>query len=427
MQVRSGKVRRLLVSMPPRTLKSIATSVAYPAWCLGHDPSLKFICVSYSSELATELARQFRLVVNSAWYKELFPTVRVVRDTADHVQTSKRGGRMATSIGGSLTGLGGGTIIIDDPLKGDDAHSSVARARVIDWYKNTLLSRFDNPAEGKLIVVMQRLHEEDLAGYLLETSGYQHLCLPAVAQESLVVETGPRTVKHWKHGELLHPRLLPQSELHQLKNSMGSQAFSAIYLQRPVPLDGNMIRRDWIRYYEPGRVSEGPGDFIVQSWDTALKAGDGNDYSVCTTWLMKGLDYYLLNVYRAKLEFTALRARAISLAKECGADYVLIEDKGSGTSLIQDLRANPDGLRPLGIQPENDKATRMLTETPALERGQVYLPAEAPWLSDFLHEFMAFPHGRHDDQVDSVSQFLRWAKEDYRHRPPENFRVLFPY
>lgn len=422
---RMGHQPRLIITQPPRSLKSISVSVAYVAWMLGHDPSLKFICVSYSSDLASDLARQFRDVMKSDWYRAVFPNVKITKDSADETVTSKNGGRLTTSIGGTLTGRGADIILIDDPLKSDDAQSEIARKKVIDWYRGTLISRLNNQTTGKIVLTMQRLHEEDLAGYLLEQDNWAHLDLPAIAQETQRVAIGPDQFRAWPAGELLHPALLPQEVLDNLKADMGSQAFSAVYLQRPVPVDGNMVRRQWLKTFCLDDLVQEDDDYIVQSWDTALKAGENNDYSVCTTWLVRGQDYYLVDVLREKMEFPQLCQRAKDHSKFYDVEYVLVEDKGSGKSLIQELKADRGTIYPIAIEPEGDKKTRMYSETPAIERGQVFIPDEAEWLSAFMRELLAFPNGRHDDQVDSMSQFLRWAKDHYLKRPAKNLNVTF--
>lgn len=165
--VDSGAYKRLLITQPPRSLKSIITSVAWPAWRLGRDPSHSFLCISYSQDLATELSEKFRRVVEAPWYNDLFPRTRFTKLTQTDAQTDKGGRRFSTSIGGTLTGRGADTIIIDDPLKADEAASDTARKNVIDWFAGTLQSRLNDQSKGAIVVVMQRLHEEDLAGYIL--------------------------------------------------------------------------------------------------------------------------------------------------------------------------------------------------------------------------------------------------------------------
>jgi predicted phage terminase large subunit-like protein len=188
---------------------------------------------------------------------------------------------------------------------------------------------------------------------------------------------------------------------------MGSHVFSAQYQQAPVPPGGALIKRDWLRTY--ARTPErAPGDRVIQSWDTATKAGTTNDYSVCTTWLMRGPDYYVLDVLRRRLEYPDLKRTVIDHAAKRQATAVLIEDAGTGTPLVAELRRGSK-LRPIPIRPDRDKIVRLEGQTAVIEAGHVLLPDKAPWLDDFLAEILAFPYGRYDDQVDSMSQFLAWA------------------
>lgn len=411
MQVHRGKNRRLIVTQPPRSLKSICTSVAYVAWCLGHDPSMRFACVSYSHELAATFARQFRTVVTSDWYRALFPNMRLAKDTETECVTTKGGGRLAVPVGGSFTGRGADVIIIDDPMKAGDAQSENARRAVNDCYGTTLLSRLDDKGDGAIILIMQRLHEDDLAGKLLRDGGWFHLDLPAIAQEDQEIAIGPGTIHHRLKGDVLHPAREPLAILDEIKREMGSLRFSAQYLQRPVPLEGNLIKRDWFKWYDTGPSRDFSVE-IVQSWDIASTMGEASDYSVCTTWLVVKRNYYLLHVWRGQLEFPHLRQKLIALALEHKPNCVLIEEAGPGLHLVQDFRANPvSGVPiPIGIKPEGDKLVRMEAQSARFEAGQVHLPNEAPWLATFLHEMLAFPMARHDDQIDSVSQFLNWAE-----------------
>src|SRR5215207_5059960 len=194
MRVQAGEISRLLINQPPRSLKSICVSVAYVAWLLGHDPTRRVIVVSYSNELAGELHRQFRMVVDSVWYQAIFPTMRPARDSGLELVTTAGGGRYATSVGGTLTGRGADIIVIDDPLKAEDAASEIARKRAIEWYGGTLVSRLNDKKSGSIIVVMQRLHENDLAGHLLGQGGWEHLDLPSIAVDNSVIAiTGGRT------------------------------------------------------------------------------------------------------------------------------------------------------------------------------------------------------------------------------------------
>lgn len=418
MQVHAGTIRRLIITQPPRSLKSICASVAFVAWWLGHEPSKRFACVSYSNELAATFARQFRVVITSGWYRALFPHVRLAKDTETECVTIKGGGRFAVPVGGSFTGRGADIIIIDDPLKAGDAQSETARRTVNEWYGSTLLSRLDDKETGAIILVMQRLHEDDLAGKLIREGGWQNLDLPAIAQEDQEIPIGPRVVHRRRKGEVLHPERESLDRLEEIRREMGSLTFSSQYLQRPVPIEGNLVKRSWIRSYQDV-PSRGPGTEIVQSWDVACTTGDTNDWSVCTTWLMVKRNYYLLDVWRGRLEFPQLRRKLIALAQEHTPRRLLVEQAGPGLHLIQELRANREcGVPvPIGIKPEGEKLVRMEAQSARFEAGQVYLPKEAPWLSTFLHEILAFPNSKHDDQIDSVSQFLNWAEADRLRRP----------
>jgi hypothetical protein len=249
-QIHSGEYRRLIITQPPRSLKSICTSVSHVAWSIGHNPSERFACASYSHELAASFARQFRAVITSDWYRSVFPNVRLAKDTETECVTTKGGGRFAVPVGGSFTGRGADVIIIDDPMKADDAQSEKARRTVNDWYATTLLSRLDDKKKGAIVLVMQGLHEDDLAGMLLKEGSWHHLDLPAIAEEDQEIVIGPGVVHKRRKGDILHPEREPLTVLEEIKREMGSLAFSAQDQQRPVPLQGNLIRRDWIQWYD---------------------------------------------------------------------------------------------------------------------------------------------------------------------------------
>ena len=409
MRVQAGDVSRLLINQPPRSLKSICVSVAYVAWLLGHDPTRRVIVVSYANELAAELHRQFRMVIDAPWYRTLFPGMRPARDSGVELVTTAGGGRYATSVGGTLTGRGADRIVVDDPHKAEEAMSEPARKRVIDWYAGTLVSRLNEKENGPIVVVMQRLHEIDLAGHLLSQGGWQHLDLPAIAVDDSVIPLGHGRVLTRQTGDLLQPQRESKETLDRIKAEIGSLMFSAQYQQQPVPREGNLIRRDWFRYY--GHAPQDTAKRVVQSWDVAMMVGDANDYSVCTTWWMIKSDYYLVDVFRARLQYPDLRRKIASLAAKHGARTVLIENAGPGMALLHDLwRDLPQGMvRPLGQTPVGSKADRMAAQSAKIEAGHVHLPKEADWLDTFLHELLAFPNARYDDQVDSVSQFLKWS------------------
>lgn len=416
-QCLNGNIKRLIITVPPRNLKSICASVAFPAWVLGHDPTRRIICASYANELTAKHARDCRMVMGSDWYRAAFPRTRLnPKKSAElEFETTQKGYRYGTSLGGALTGRGGNFVIIDDPIKPADAMSDVKRQAVKDWFDGTLYSRLDSKKDDVIIIVMQRVHVDDLVGHVLEKDGdWHHLDLPAIAVAEERIPIGPDQFQERCIGDILHPEREPQEILDEIKAEMGIMAFNAQYQQQPVPIEGNLIKWEWFKFYEyPPAQNDGR---IIQSWDTASKSTELSDYSVCTTWLMDGTEYYLLDVTRERLDYPHLKQRVIEKAHRHSAHTVVIEDQASGMQLIQDLRHEKRGIRVIPRKPVTDKITRMSNQSAVIEAGHVYLPADAPWLDDFKAELLAFPNGKFDDQVDSVSQFLGWAEYHHRHR-----------
>ncbi|WP_108857434.1 phage terminase large subunit [Aliiroseovarius pelagivivens] len=410
-QVAAGKINRLIITIPPRCLKSISASVAFPAWMLGHRPDLNILAVSYADGLSEKLALDCLKVLGTGWYRDAFPATRIAKGQGARADfgTTRGGGRYSTTVGGTLTGRGGDIILIDDPHKPEDATSEVKRNAVLNWYRSTLLSRLNDSANSAIILIQQRVHEADLAGVLLEQGGWHHLDLPAIAEDPCGIDIGWRGRVVREPGHLLHPERLPRTLLEERKSELGSYVFAAQYQQRPAPLGGGLVKWDWFQAYE-AVPSQRSGDRIVQSWDTASKADQANDWSVCTTWLVRGKTAWLLDVMRAKLEFPQLRRRIVAHAGTWEAKLILIEEAGSGIQLIQDLKADTF-LSIRGMIPKDDKATRLLSVSHLIEGGQISVPVESPWLAEFQREITLFPNGRHDDQVDSLSQFLKWHAE----------------
>jgi predicted phage terminase large subunit-like protein len=411
-RVLKGEIKRLIITLPPRGLKSICASVAFPAFVLGHDPTKRIICVSYSETLACKHANDCRAVMRSPFYRRLFPDTRIssTKNTEAEFATTRGGNRLATSVGGTLTGRGGNFVIIDDPMKPQDAFSESARESTKQWYSNTLLSRLDNKTEDAIVVVMQRLHLDDLVGHLLEQSGWTHLNLPAIAETEYLVPLGPGRSHLRRPGDLLHPEREPQAVLDELKQSMGCMNFAAQYQQEPVPEEGNLIKWQWFRFYDepPKRTAL---DRIVVSWDTAMSGKELANYSVCVVLQIRNETVWVLDVVRERLEYPDLRRKVIELhqrwRRACNHYMLLIENKGSGMSLIQDLER--EGIHPIRVDPDGDKVMRMNAQTARIEAGSVLLPKQAPWLDEFRREALAFPGGRYSDQVDAFSQALSRA------------------
>jgi predicted phage terminase large subunit-like protein len=423
----------VIINMPPRHLKSHLASVSFPAWCLGHEPGMQILCVSYAQDLADKLSRDCRRIMASAWYQRIFPTrLSPERQAASEFETTAQGCRLATSVGGVLTGRGADLIIIDDPLKPEEALSQSQRRTANEW--------FDDKENGAIILIMHRLHEDDLTGHVLAQEDWEVVRFPAIAEEdeTQLLDTvwGRKRVSR-RQGEALHPAREGAQILERIRHMIGEYNFAGQYQQAPAPLGGGLVKRGWFRHYA---ASELPRDFdrIVQSWDTANKATELSDFSVCTTWGIAAKNLYLLDLVRRRMEYPELKRELHAQYERFRPSVVLIEDKASGTQLIQELIA--EGLHAVTrYQPQSDKVMRMHAQTAMIENGFVHVPDAAPWLAQYLHELTSFPNGRYDDQVDSTAQMLDWFKrvagspssgagiwELYRQRAEELHRAQMP-
>lgn len=411
-RIRRGEITRLIVNLPPRYLKSLMVSVAFPAFLLGHEPWRRIFCISYGGELTDKHSADFRSIIESPWYKRAFPRMRIRRSLENEVMTTQRGFRKGTTVMGALTGLGGDLFIVDDPQKAADAQSEARRNSLNHWVSNTLMSRLDNKETGAIIVVMQRVNMQDLSGYLIDSGGdWTVLDLPAIAEADECIPIGQGKFHLRREGDVLHPERESKATLAAMKDMLGSEHFSAQYQQSPVPMGGAMIKRTWLRYYDklPERKWT---DQVIQSWDTAAKGGAHNCWSVCTTWLFKDGIFYLMDLTRGKYEYQKLRAVALTLADAHKPDAILIEDASTGTALAADLQEDYRYAVKL-IPVERDKEARLYVHQAKFEAGLVQFLRNATWLRDLEDELLAFPVGKTDDQVDSISQALAHKKSGY--------------
>jgi predicted phage terminase large subunit-like protein len=408
---RKGNIRRLIINLPPRNLKSLCASIALPAWCLGHDPTAQILSVSYAQDLSDKLARDCRTLMGTGWYRRLFATrLSPQKQSVQEFVTTEQGFRLATSVGGVLTGRGADLIIIDDPLKPEEALSELQRRSANEWYENTLYSRLNDKNKGCIIIIMQRLHEDDLVGHVLGQEDWEVVSLAAIAEhdEAHLIEDpfGSRRFLR-KAGAALHPARESLATLQRIRQTLGEYSFAGQYLQAPAPLGGGIVKVDWFNRFDTNGVPK--FDRIVQSWDTANKATELSNYSVCTTWGIIDKKTYLLHVLRKRMEYPELKRAVREQLQTFQASVILIENKASGTQLLQELIH--DGFYgATAYEPEGDKIMRMHAQTAMIENGFVHLPDKAPWLAEYLHEMSIFPNGKHDDQTDSTSQFLDWFK-----------------
>ena len=402
-----GTIRRLIINLSPRHLKSLMASIAFPAWCLGHNPSVQLLCVSYGQELADKLARDCRAIMLSPWYQQMFSArLAAHRQAVQEFITTRQGYRLATSTGGVLTGRGADIILIDDPLKPEEALSEAQRQAANEWYDHTLYSRLNDKRHGAIVIIMQRLHEDDLVGHVLAQEPWDIVSFPAIAEadEEHRIETiwGPQSFAR-RQGEVLHPGREPLDTLEHIRRTIGQYNFAGQYQQSPAPLGGGLVKAEWFKRYRESELPE-RFDRIVQSWDTANKATELSDFSVCTTWGVKGKNLFLLAVFRQRLEYPALKRAVREQQRLFEATEVVIEDKASGTQLIQELIA--DGCYGVTCyQPTADKIMRLHAQTAMIENGFVHIPETASWVAEYLHELTVFPKGKSAVITRGVEEF----------------------
>lgn len=399
-RVYNGDCRRLIINIPPRYSKTMLVVEYFSAWCFAKAGDCNFLSTSFSAELAAKSSVNARNILIQEWFTELFDiSIDKTFASQSYWKTTSGGEFYAVGAGGTITGFGagkkrdtfGGCVLVDDPQKPNDIYSDKLRESVIEWFKSTLFTRLNNPKKTPIIVIMQRLHEEDLSGWLLNGGTgeeWEHICLPIVNEQ----------------GEPLWPFMHDLPEIEVLKKF--PQTFAGQYLQKPAPIEGDIFKMQWWRFYEE---HETPNFVrIIHSWDTAFKTNNYNDPSSCTVWgVTSNNQFYLLDRINERLEYPDLKAKIKALHHKYWADAILVEDKASGQSLIQDLKRE-GGLPIVAIKVDSDKATRAFAVTGHIESGNVFLPSKAPWLTEYMSQLGHFPNGKHDDDVDSTTQALNY-------------------
>lgn len=405
--VTKGQIKRLLINIPPGTMKSMSTSVFWPAWEWGPlgMQHIRFIGASHEEGLATRDSMKMRRLVQSDWYQRLWPLEFVGdQNQKTYFENSKTGWRQSCPVK-SMTGKRGDRVLWDDPHSVEDAYSVVALETSTRIFKETLPTRLNNPDSSAIIIVMQRLNESDVSGEIIKGDyGYEHLCLPMEYESSrpcVTVLGSPDPRK--EDGELLFPARFPRDVVTRDKKIMGEYAVAGQFQQRPSPLGGGIFKTGWWRYYQLLPAIKR----IIQSWDTAFAIKTASDYTVCTTWAECESGYYLIDLFKQKLEFPDLKRSAISLYAKHKPHAVLVEDKASGQSLIQELKRETR-MPIVPIKVDTDKVSRAYAVTPLIESGRVFLPDGASWLAEFISSMGTFPNAAHDDDVDSVTQALNY-------------------
>ena len=381
-QVLKGKIRRLIICLPPRYLKSLISSVAFPAFALGTTRVRK----SYASPITISSRPSIRAIsAVSSRRRGIFivspkPAISSDKNTETETRLTAGGLRMSTSVSGSLTGFGGNIIICDDPIKSQDVFSETIREFNNNLFRNSILSRLDDKRTGAIIVVMQRLHANDFVGSLLEIGEDWILVnLPAIAECDQRLRIGDAQWYVRKKGDPLHPAREPLSVLHRIRKEMGPDPFAAQYQQDPAPPGGLMIKRDWLRWYSE-HFDERPFHHrIFQSWDTAGKAGARNAYSVGSCWRQIRNDFYLIDMIRGRFDYPELKQAAIGFADKHKPGYILIENASTGIALAQELGRT--GLPVESVPVTLSKENRMFEQTGKFAAGQVHFPTFEPFMA----------------------------------------------
>lgn len=404
--------------MPPRHGKSELVSLRFPVWYLGKHPDRAIVQAGYAESIALTHSRKARDVFVSKETFFLFPHVHyrperpaqevlIPERQAAHEWGTKQGGSYyAVGIGGGLTGRGFDVGIIDDPVKDEEeASSKTIREKVWDWYTRVFRTRAEPGAA--IIVVMTRWHEDDLVGRLLEETKsspgadqWKILHFPAI-----------------KDGQALWPERFPLDELNKLRATPSAlRSFESLYQGNPTVAEGQIFKREWWKFYKQRPYFER----LIHSWDTAFKDKTQNDYSVCEVWGETQTGFYLVDVWRGKVEFPELKRMAEALYERDKPHAVLVEDAASGQSLIQELQRNTR-IPVLPIKVDKNKVARANAVTPLIEAGRVYLLESAPWLYDYIEELSGFPNATHDDQVDPTTQVLSWFTQS----EPEEAVIIY--
>lgn len=404
--IENKQITRLIINVPPRTLKSTCISVAWPAWLLGHNPSLKIIVASYAMQLAIKHSMDCKAIVSSDWYGSVFPKMQISKKLNNKKKflTDQHGFRMATSVGGSITGEGANVLIVDDPHNPTYVHSKKIRDKAIYWYENTFATRLNDPSKDAIIIIMQRLHTDDLCSHIMQTNSnrWEKVVIPALSDKKIMYTLSNNTYLFQENVSIQESRL-PKEYLTNLRKEIGENAFLAQYQQAPIKQNFGILKAEELTYYE-----EVPKEFqvIIQSWDTAFKTEHNNDFSVCTTWgRTEGELSYLIDIYIEKLNYIDLKQKVLDLYKKLKANIVLIEDYASGQSIAQEVKKHIPNLIP--VRHKLNKFARFSAMVPIIHNKKILLPKNnIAVMEKLVPQLTSFPYSKHDDIVDSMTQYF---------------------
>lgn len=412
-------------------MKSILASVLWPAWTWLNRPEERFVYASYSSSLSTKHSVDRRRVMQSAWYRRNYGSIfRFTTDqnVKNEFENDRQGRMVATSVGGTVTGKGGNILVVDDPQDPLTAESEAIRSTTNQFMDKVWPTRLDDKKNGVMVVVMQRLHEEDVTGHLLDQEDdWTLLKLEGEAERKTIIRFPlSKELLIRPEGDILHPEREGPKQIASMKRKLGSMAFGAQYQQDPSPAEGNMLKWRWWNFYRelPPHL-----DLMIQSWDLAFKDLKKSDFVAGQVWGKKGAKKYLIHGIRKRLNIKAtmeaMRALALTYPD---AVMKLVEDKANGPAVMSLLEDELEGL--IAVNPEGGKESRAAASAPTVEAGDVYLPCMADpeewnntpvknrtkamlealllpeWVQDFIHNCSVFPNGKNDDDVDAFTQAM---------------------
>ena len=411
--VNAGQIRRLIINMPPRHMKSLEVTVCYPVWTWIKHPEKRFIKVSYSDSLSRKHNIIARDIIRSPWYQKNWGGAFTLKDDVNRQNEFKnnhQGFMLSTSVGGALTGEGGDVIIIDDPQNPLMANSEAEREASVSFFKNTLQTRLNDPKTGAFIVIMQRLHENDLTGHILsESLGYEHLCLPAIAEEKTVIHfpiSGKEITR--EAGDILNEGRFDGEVLDNMKKSMGSVQFAGQFQQTPAPAEGIIFKREWLTSF----YTEAPRTTDIQSWDMAFTKSEGSAKVAGFVLGRRGADIFIKDLVNDKMDFTESVAAVRTLSgKWKSARAKVVENKANGPAIVNTLKKEIPGM--VEFNPKGSKEERAMSVTPYFEAGNIHFPDPKthPWVDDLIRDLLIFPKGTFKDTVDALVQGILYFME----------------
>jgi predicted phage terminase large subunit-like protein len=408
-RVAAGKIKRLVVSLPPRHFKTFMGSICLPAWILAHNPSAKIVILTYGQDLADKIAYAIRKILRSDWFEQAFRT-RLAKNRTKVMDflTTDGGGVRSLSIEGGVTGLGADYIIIDDPVEIKDCDNAKRLERIHNLFDNEIQTRLDRPKKGCIVIIAHRISENDLPGHVLQKGGWKHLKLPLIAMRSRTYDLGEGEVWERKKGELLRPDAFTKQDIQRLRCSK-QPGFETLYQQNPGGRDRLSIKAEFFHAFSAADLPMGQSPVIL-SIEPGQKGGPTNSFSVIQAWAPKDGAHLLLDQWREQASYPEFRSQAWRFIRTYRPSAVLIEDTGQGPSLSSEIKPQ-NGMDLVLITPLGDKVERLRRHRRAIRSGLVRLPQGAAWHAEFISEATQFPYGPFDDQMDALSQYLDWIAE----------------